>query len=46
MLRGLKGVVRVKASYPEARVVIGFDEKLTSEKRLKEFISKCGFPVA
>ena len=46
MLRGLKGVVRVKASYPDANVVIGFDEKLTSQKTLNAFISKCGFSVA
>jgi hypothetical protein len=46
MLRRQKGVVRASASYADARVVIGFDENLTSEDTLKEFISSCGFTVA
>jgi len=46
MLRQQKGVVRASASYPEATVVIGFDESLISEDRLKEFIVSCGFTVA
>jgi copper chaperone CopZ len=45
MLRGLKGVTRAKASYPEAKVEIGFDGGFTSEKVIKEFIEKCGFSV-
>ena len=46
MLRGLKGVTRANASYPEAKVAIGFDSSLTTEKTLKEFIAACGFLVA
>jgi len=46
MLRGLNGVTRAKASYPEANVAIGFDANLTSEKTLRDFIAKCGFSVA
>lgn len=45
MLRGLNGVTRANASYPANNVVIGFDEHLTSEKALKEFITVCGFSV-
>jgi len=46
MLRGLRGVTRANASYPAARVVIGFDGELTNEKTLRDFISSCGFSVA
>jgi Cu+-exporting ATPase len=46
MLKGMKGVTRVTASYPENSVTIGFDEHVTTEKTLKEFISVCGFSVA
>jgi copper chaperone CopZ len=46
MLRGLKGVTRANASYPEAKVAIGFDANITSEKALKDFIANCGFSVA
>jgi Cu+-exporting ATPase len=45
MLREQEGVARVQASYPDAIVVIGFDDKLTSESTLKEFIASCGFSV-
>ncbi|HLJ87448.1 MAG TPA: heavy metal-associated domain-containing protein [Candidatus Angelobacter sp.] len=45
MLREQKGIVRARASYPEAAVVIGFDRNLTSEQALKEFIAGCGFSV-
>jgi copper chaperone CopZ len=45
MLRGLKGVTRAKAGYPEANVAIGFDANLISEKTLKDFIANCGFSV-
>jgi hypothetical protein len=45
MLRGLKGITRAKASYPEAKVEIGFDQGFTSERVIKEFIGKCGFSV-
>jgi hypothetical protein len=46
MLRGLKGVTRANASYPDRKVAIGFDGNLTSEKALKELIATCGFSVA
>jgi copper chaperone CopZ len=46
MLREQKGVAWAQASYPEATVIIGFDENLTSESTLKEFIAGCGFSVA
>ena len=45
MLRQQKGVARANASYPEGRVVIGFDEALVSEDKLKSFIVECGFRV-
>jgi anaerobic selenocysteine-containing dehydrogenase len=46
MLRGLNGVTRASASYPANNVVIGFDEHVTNEKTLKDFITVCGFTVA
>jgi Cu+-exporting ATPase len=46
MMRGLKGVARVKATYPGNEVAIGYDRKLTDEKTLREFIAVCGFQVA
>ena len=46
MLRQQKGVTRANASYPEARVAIGFDGSLTSERSLRDFIKQCGFSVA
>jgi copper chaperone CopZ len=46
ILRQQKGVVRASATYPEARVTIGFDETLTSEDKLKDFIASSGFTVA
>jgi len=46
MLRGLNGVTRASASYPEAKVTIGFDEHVMREKTIKEFIEVCGFGVA
>ena len=46
VLREQKGVVRAKASYPEQRVVIGFDSTATSEDALRTFINKTtGFTV-
>ncbi len=45
MLKTRKGVARVAASYPEKSVVIGFDNKMTSEKALTDFIAGCGFSV-
>jgi|SRR5579862_297071 len=46
MLLRQQGVVRASASYPEGKVVIGFDENLISEDQLKEFIVSCGFTAA
>ena len=46
ILRGLRGVTRANATYPEGKVIIGFDENLIGEKALREFISTCGFKVA
>jgi len=46
MLLRQKGVMRASASYPEARVVIGFDRSLTSENVIEKFIANCGFMVA
>lgn len=41
-----RGVTRASASYPEGKVLIGFDEHYTSEKALREIITGCGFSVA
>ena len=46
MLRGLNGVTRATASYPENKVTVGFDEHLMKEQTIREFISVCGFTVA
>lgn len=46
MMRGLKGVARVKATYPENEVMIGYDRHLTDTKTLRDFILVCGFQVA
>jgi anaerobic selenocysteine-containing dehydrogenase len=46
MLREQAGVVRASASYSDTRVMIGFDERVISEDKLKEFIVSCGFTVA
>ena len=46
MLRGLRGVAEAAASYGENSVAITFDDKVTSEDALKQFISVCGFSVA
>jgi len=46
MLKGMSGVARVSASWPERSVKIGFDEHLVSEKTLRDFIEVCGFRVA
>jgi copper chaperone CopZ len=43
MLLQQKGVTRASASYSDARVVIGFDRNLTSDKELRKFIADCGF---
>jgi copper chaperone CopZ len=46
MLKGLKGVARAKATYPDNKVSIGYDAKQVTEQTLKAFIVKCGFRVA
>jgi anaerobic selenocysteine-containing dehydrogenase len=46
MLLQQKGVARASASYPAARVTIGFDNHITSEETLRKFIAGCGFSVA
>lgn len=46
MLLKQTGVVRASASYSDARVMVGFDERVISEDQLKEFIVSCGFTVA
>jgi Cu+-exporting ATPase len=46
MLKGMQGVTRVAASWPERNVIVGFDEHLISEKTLKDFIQVCGFTLA
>lgn len=46
MLRGLSGVTRAKAGYPERKVEIGFDGNLIAEKSLKDFIAARGFSAA
>jgi hypothetical protein len=46
MLRGFRGVTEASASYAENSVAIAFDEQLTSEHALKQFISACGFVPA
>jgi len=43
MLLQHRGVTRAHASYSDARVVIGFDRNLTSDKELRKFIADCGF---
>src|SRR5690242_8918644 len=45
MLMQQAGVARAQASYADATVAIGFDENLTSEAALKQFIADCGFSV-
>ena len=46
MLLQRKGVIRVRATYSDARVVIGFDDNLTTYHQLREFIASCGFSIA
>jgi copper chaperone len=46
MLRGVRGVAEATASYAEHSVAIAFDDHVTSEDALKQFISVCGFSVA
>jgi hypothetical protein len=46
MLRGMKGVTRAAAVWPSGHVTVGFDDRLISEKALREFIAECGFSIA
>jgi len=46
MLRGLRGVAEATASYAENSVAIAFDDRMTNEDALKQFVSVCGFSVA
>lgn len=46
MLKGMPGVARARATYPENTVSIGFDSKPISERKLRDFIAVCGFRVA
>jgi copper chaperone CopZ len=41
-----KGVTRASATYPEGRVVIGFDESLVAENAIRTIITDCGFTVS
>lgn len=46
VLREQKGIVRAKATYPEGKVVVGFDASITSDDAIKDFINKTtGFTV-
>ncbi len=46
MLKQQPGVVRAQASYPEGRVVIGFDGRRTNVSALRDFIQQtAGFTV-
>lgn len=46
MLRGVRGVTEASASYGEHKVTIAFDEQVTSDVALKQFVTDCGFSVA
>jgi hypothetical protein len=46
MLKGIKGVDARHRGVASGHVTIGFDERLVSEKALREFIVVCGFSVA
>ena len=45
MLRQQKGIVKVKASYPERQAVIEFDPEQINEDSIKNFIDSIGFKV-
>lgn len=46
VLKGFRGVAEAKATYPEGKVVVGFDPALTSEETIRAFINKAtGFTV-
>ena len=45
-LKGFKGVTAAKATYPEGKVVVGFDPSVTSSESIRSFIDKAtGFKV-
>jgi copper chaperone CopZ len=44
-LRGLNGVARAHAEYPEGTVVIGFDQNVISDSMLRAAITDCGFSL-
>jgi copper chaperone CopZ len=43
LLEKERGVIRVKASYPESKAAITYHPKLTSEASLVSFIEEAGF---
>ena len=46
VLKGFRGVAQAKATYPEGKIVVGYDPVATSEERIREFINKAtGFTV-
>lgn len=46
LLEKERGVIRVKASYPESKAVITYHPKLTSEASLVTFIEEAGFKAS
>ncbi|MFN0169079.1 MAG: heavy-metal-associated domain-containing protein [Bryobacteraceae bacterium] len=47
LLKQQPGITRARASYPDGRVVIGFDGRANSPGALREFINRTtGFTVA
>ncbi len=46
VLKGFRGVADAKATYPEGKVVVGFNPAGTSEETIRAFINKAtGFTV-
>lgn len=43
LLEKERGVIRVKASYPESVAIVTYHPKLTSEQSLVKFIESAGF---
>ncbi len=46
LLEQERGVIRVKASYPESVAIVTYHPKLTSEHSLVKFIERAGFKAA
>ena len=46
MLKDVAGVTRARALWPSGQVTVGFDDRLITERKLREFVGKCGFSVA